>query len=612
MLPPQPHLLHPMRSTRVPRRFVFIDTEAVQTRRHNVEEQRWRLGVVAAVHWQSKEHQWSRPTWTKAASPEQLWSAVVAEARRDARTVVVAHNLAYDLRIARGLEVLADWGFVPEKLAISPEHVGMDMVAGDLRLVLVDSTSVLPSSIEALGERLGVAKVPLPRPDDPDETWWLRCEVDVAILMESYLTVVDALRTDDLGCWARTGSGIGWNTMLRRFLSTRVLVHADDELRAIEHDAAYGGRCEAWRWGRVRSGPFVEYDHALAYAHVLADESLPAYLLDHASHTSLATIHRAYPRRRFLARAAVATPTPTLPVRDEHGVFWPVGTFTGWWWDVELLLAAAEGARVEVIEAYRYAGAPWLATWAEWVLDRCDADATPRDRILAVAAKHWQRAVVGRSAMRWRDWTEAGPAWSTGASYLPLYDLDRSLPGAAFQLGGTRWEAWSRTWFDSALPQLHSAVAAHCRVRLWQDMRTAGLDHVVYVDSDSLIVDVEGARRLDAAVAGGELGSLRRKATMRSLTVHGPRYLTSPGYTRIAGVPRRRRQTGPHRFVAETWESLPASLAAGHPDTVQVRQVAITMALEDWRRAHTAGGATEPYAVDAGVRTAATGAAEAG
>ena len=612
MLPAQPHLLHPMKSTRVPRRFVFLDTEAHRERKGGQEEQRWRLGVTAALHWQSKEHQWSRPTWADHETPEALWSAVVDEARKDARTVVVAHNLAYDLRIAQGLEVLARWGFHPEKLVVAPEHVAMDMVRDDLRLVLVDSTNVLPVSIERLGELLEQPKPALPAEEDSQEAWFTRCRADVGILMRAYLAVVDDLRTNDLGCWARTGSGIGWNTLLRRFLTDKVLVHSNDEVRTLEHEAAYAGRCEAWRHGRLKEGPFTEWDHALAYANVLADETLPAYLLDLTHAPSLAHVRRTYPRYRWLVHARVDAPTPTLPARDEHGVYWPTGTHEGWWWDVEILMAADEGARVEVLEAYRYAGAPWLATWASWVLDRCADDSTPEAKVLAVAAKHWQRAVVGRTAMRWRDWQECGPAYTTGVSYLPLHDLGSGASGAAFQLGGRRWETWERTWADSALPQLHSAVMAHCRVRLWQDMRTAGLEHVVYVDSDALITDVWGTLAIEGALARGELGSLRAKATIKSLTVHAPRYVTSPTYSRIAGVPRRRNRTGAHTYTAETWESLTQALSSGRTGTVMIRPVTVTMGTEDWRRVHLADGTTQAYGVAAGVRTAVTGEAAAG
>jgi hypothetical protein len=59
---------------------------------------------------------------------------------------------------------------------------------------------------------------------------------------------------------------------------------------------------------------------------------------------------------------------------------------------------------VQVSSAHRYSAERWLATWAEWVIAAVDDRSTPEARIRALAAKHWQRAVVGRSAMHFRSW----------------------------------------------------------------------------------------------------------------------------------------------------------------------------------------------------------------
>ena len=599
-----PHLLHEMTSTRVPRRFVFLDTEAWRHKVGGIERQSWRCGVTAEVHWQSKEQRWAAPTWTDHDTPAGMWATITAAARKNCRTVVVAHNLGYDLRISDAFAMLSAYGWSLEKLVLAESHVGFDAVQGDLRLVVVDSTTVLPVGIGVLADRLDMSRPDLPDDGADPEAHLARCRADVAVLMRAYLAVVDALRSGDLGCWARTGSGIGWNTMLRRHLSRKVLVHELAEVREVERDAVMGGRAEAWRWGRLAKGGWQEWDHELAYAHVLAAESLPAYYASHMERPRLATMRATMGTYRYLVRATVETDVPVLPVRDSHGSFFPVGSFTSWWWDVELLEAEREGARVTTHEAHRYLAQPWLQTWASWVIDLCDDRSTPEARVLAIAAKHWQRAIVGRSAMRYGNWTETGDAYVSGVSYMDALDADSGARGAIFQAGGRRWESWERTWWDGALPQLLSAVSAHCRVNLWRAMRTAGLEHVAYVDTDSLIVDKAGGERLAVAVAAGELGSLRRKAALSHLTIWAPRYLTGKGYSRIAGVSGDRRLVGEHTYQASAWERLTAALSAGHGDEVVVKPVTVHMALEDWRRVHLPGGSTAPYEVLDGVRQA--------
>lgn len=599
-----PHLLHSQKTSRVPRRFVFIDTESHRATRDGIETQTWRCGVVSEVHWQSKEHQWSEPVTTDHLDPGTFWQTITRAARENARTVVVAHNLSYDLRISDALAQLDALGWDIDRITMSQGHVGFDATRGKLRLILVDSLTVLPKSNDELAKVLNLTKPKLPAERDSDETFLVRCRSDVRITMTAYLTVVDALRLGDLGCWGRSGSGIAWNTMLRRHLSDKVFVHENDAVREIEHQAAYGGRAEAWQWGKLRKGRWTEWDFELAYANVLADESLPAYLYDEVASPSLSHIRNTMGKWRHLVDATVTLEAPVLPWRDEKGVVYPVGTFRGTWWDVELLTASDEGAQITIHNALRYKGAKWLETWAHWVIDLVDDKSTPEAVVLGIAAKHWQRSLVGRSSMRYRGWEEQGDAFIHGVSYMPLADLDSGEFGACLQINGRRWEAWGRQWWDSALPQLLSAVIAHCRVNLWRAMRVAGLAHVVYVDTDALIVDAEGSQRVRKAVAAGHLGSLREKSTMTRMDIWAPRYVVAPGYTRIAGVSRGRRRIAEHVYEGQTWERFGESLQSDGGRSVRIRPVVATLDGIDWHRRHLLGGLTEAYVVADGERVA--------
>ena len=597
-----PHLLHTTESSRVPQRFVFLDTEAHRRRVAGGEEQTWRLGVTSCVTWRHDLEDWAMPPMVDHDTPGGLWAAVVAHARPNCRTVVVAHNLGYDLRIANGLELLAANGWELEKLSLSAGHVGFDAVQGRMRIVLVDSLTVLPASLATLGEMCNRPKLPLPLESDGDEEHYARCRRDVEILREAYLYIVNALRERDLGCWARTGASIAWSTLARRHLTDKVLVHGDDELREVEREACYAGRTEAWRHGTMKRGQWHEWDYELAYAHVLSSESLPAYYVDKVVAPPVQYIAKTVGSWRYLCHARVSQPVPVLPASDEHGFYHPVGTMSGWWWDVELLEAARAGAVVTIDTAHRYAGRRWLETWANWVIDLCDDKRYPDTRVLALAAKHWQRSLVGRSAMRYRDWHEVGPAFTDETIYQPIVDLDDGTAGVMFQCGGQRFEAWDRRWWDQALPQLLSSVMAHCRVRLWRAMTVAGLDHVAYVDTDSLIVDGVGHRALLAAVELGELGSLRDKGVVGSLTIKAPRWIEGTGYVKRSGVPNGATARGQNAFAGEVWEGFGESIAEGHPSTVVVRDWQGEMTAADWRRIHVAGGRTEPFTVCDGVR----------
>jgi len=252
---PGAHYLNPQTSSRVPRRYLFFDTEAHRKETPLGEVQTWRLGVSATVVWRERTKTWTEPKYVRHQTPEELWDAITAFTKRDARTVIVAHNLAYDLRISRGLELLPALGWSVERPTFSGEHVALEAVCGRGRLLFVDSLTLLPAGLADIGRFLDQPKPPLPREDDPDEVWWDRCQADVGILARAYMTIIDWLDKDDLGGWARTGPGIGWHVMLRSHLRDKVLVHGREDVRKAECSAMAAGRAEVWKHGRLKGGP---------------------------------------------------------------------------------------------------------------------------------------------------------------------------------------------------------------------------------------------------------------------------------------------------------------------------------------------------------------------
>lgn len=596
------HWLAPQVSSRVPRRWVFLDTEAHRSPAAGGEEQTWRLGVTCAVKWREVSGTWTPFELVRHTEPAAMWAAIADFARVDARTVVVAHNIAYDLRISAGLDWLTANGWTVDRPTFTAETVSLEAVNGRRRLVLVDSLSLFPTGLARIGELVGIPKPALPDEDDSDAAWWHRCETDVRVLATAYMAVVDWLRRGDLGGWARTGAGIGWHTLLRRHLTERVLVHAQPETREVEAKSMYAGRAEVWRHGRLSGGPWWEWDYEMAYGRVMATSSLPAALLGEVRGVSLDAMLSRQGTLAHLVEAEVTQAVPVLPWRDATGICWPVGTLEGWWWAGELELARRHGATVRVRRALRYRASPWLASWATWAMDLVRDTSTPEARVIGLAAKAWTRSVPGRTAMSYKAWELAGDAWVPGVGYMPLLDFDTGARGAALTLGARRWEAWRSEWWGQALPQVLSAVMSETRVRLWEAMTTAGLDHVVYCDTDALIVDGAGNDRLAAAVAAGELPGLRVKGHHLALEPMAPQLIEGTTYRRLAGIPRGARRTGDNTYTAEVWEGITSGLAHGHTDRVTVSSRPVQLVAEDTRRWHLPGGATAPITVRAGAR----------
>ena len=518
-----PHWIKRNETSRVPNRWVFLDTEAVQETEHGRTLQSWRLGVTCFDNRDTKSKIWRKPEWVYHLQPEGLWKYVSGVCRAGQRTICVAHNMGYDARISDAFRILPAMGWNLERWQVGDRSCVIRWRKNGTSLWLVDSTGWLPMSLEKVGGLVDLPKQDLPDWDASQEMWWARCHTDVAILRRAMLDCLEWVRSDDLGNWQATAGSMAWANWRHKHYTDRVLVHDNREARDAERSACYAGRCEAWKHGRLPGGKWTEWDLPLAYPRVALDTPLPTMLRSHVKHPSIKYLSGATKGVRWLCYAHVDTDVPTLPVAHNGNIVWPVGRLEGWYWDRELTVAMDNGAKVKLSEGYRYAATYALSDWATWIIDCVESNDERFTLLQQAVAKGWARALIGRFGTRYRTWEDWGESESDDVRMGYLVDYATRTVGRTLNIGGRQYAATVETDGVESVPSIMSAIMSECRVRLWQMMNVAGLENISYVDTDSLLVNPKGSSRLRAWTADGNGWGLREKHTYSSLTVMGPR-----------------------------------------------------------------------------------------
>jgi hypothetical protein len=580
-------------TTRVPRNFIYLDTEAWRDRNGVNETQTFRCAVAAYDAMRRDRRGWQDRQWCIADRPEMLWGWIASKCRRKARTVLVAHNLAYDLRIGDAFTHLPKIGWRFKAGRVDDKGAWFIFANEDRTLVCVDSLAWLPVGLDTLGDAVGIPKLPLPADEDPADVWVERCKRDVEILAECWSRLMAWVEREDLGNWKISGAGQAWAAFRHRFMTHELLVHESDDARDAERHAAHTGRCEAWRHGRLRGGPWTEYDFHCSYATIAAECEIPIYLAGEMWRPSLNHVAVTAQRCAVLAEVEVWTDTPVVPFRSPDGILWPVGHFRSTLWENELHAAIARGAELRIERAWRYNRAPALAKFARWIIDGVDGTRKGVDPIERIALKHWSRATIGRTAATWPRSTVWGKHSRSSVGIRECYDATSGERFSLLQLGHQLVRVDERRDNPDSMVAVMSWIMAEARVRLWAAMEVAGLENVAYVDTDSLIVNPEGAERLSAARIAG----LRVKGKWRSLQVLGPRQLVPGAKLRAAGVPTKAVRIEPDVWEADVWAGLSRSIRSGTPAQVDVTTRRFRVEGVDRRREHLSHGATAPFTV---------------
>lgn len=577
------HYLRPTPTTRIPRDHLFLDVETRPTLTATGEMHDWRLACSEYLR-RDPRRGWTDPVKETHRTVTDLWVHVNHLAQPKRRLVIWCHNLTFDLRASRALAALPAFGFDLDGISIENVQSWARFTREETTVMMVDSVSWLPAPLAKIAAGLGIDPLPLPHKDASNSEWETRCAHDVTTLRRAIIELLDLIETQRLGPWRPTGSGQSHSAWRARFLVHKPLVHDQVDALAAERRAQWTGRCEAWRWGEHTDGPYVEYDLSLAYCQIAADTLLPSVLVgerDIATLDDAITLSR---RGAILADVEVTTDEPVVPAAHGGHMIWPVGTFQTTLWTPELGLLLNAGAQVTFHRAWVYRTAPVLAHAATWIIEQLTTNPQQLTATQLRMLKHWARCLVGRCALRYRDWQDWGEGDSDQVSLGTFHDWDTGHITDMMQVGRRIKLLAGQEEAPDSLPQIPGYIMAECRARLWRLMQIAGRHHVLYVDTDSLIVDTVGAKRMRRAIRDQLTWPMHEKGRYASVDLAGPRMLVCDGERRFAGVPLAASLDEHGRLMGQVFVSLREALTRNRYDLVQALKREYSPTGSDHRR----------------------------
>lgn len=474
---------------------------------------------------------------------------------------VYAHNLSYDLAVTRLPAELHGRGWAVTGHAVASDSPWLRMKRGQCVLTFADSWGWLRAPLEHIGADVGYTKPPLPDWDGSDENWLNRCQADTQILARAMLQLMDWWDSEQLGSWPLTGSAGGWNTWRHRTTVALPLIVPDEEQTAFDRRAIYGGRREAFRHGEVPGGPFTLLDFRSAYPTIAANCALPS--ARQGNFQSLPVDNPLICNKEYgiIAEVEVCTDSPRYPVRVSGRIAYPVGRFRTTLAGPEIAEARRLGHLVAIGPGWLHRLAPHMQEWARWILAVTADDSGAIPAVARRAAKHWGRAVIGKTAAKgWRTIpleTLGGGGWD----YRPAYNAELQAPSHLIDVCGQVSEVISHGDGDNAYPAILAWVESWVRVYLSRAIDDIGRANVITCDTDGLITAMPSRWPDDApAPMYGPL-ELRVKGTYKQVRVLGPQHVITPGDTKLSGIPRSAEPTDDGKLSALLWPKLASQMA---------------------------------------------------
>lgn len=564
------HWLKGNKGTPLPHAAVWVDTETDQRQTApGVLEHTLRFGW-ACYQRTRPDGAWTSPEWFRFDSREGLWAWLETKARPRVRLYVYAHNWAFDALVLGMFDQLPARGWKLTRAIIESPPVIVSWRRDRSTVECLDTLNWWPMPLRDLGAHVGLPKLRPPGRGSSPSRWDAYCRRDVEVIRRATHEWWQLLRKHELGGYAKTIAAQAMRAFRHRFLAHRVLIDENIGALLTAREGLFGGRTEAYRIGRVR-GPISCYDVNSMYPDVMTTNEVPTVLRLFARAPTRAEWSRWIASWACVARVKLVTDEPVYPYRLHGRLVFPVGAFETTLTTPDLRQAAERGHLRSVSAIALYESAPLFAPYIEALYKLRSEAIAARDPVNSWLLKLLLNSLFGKFAQRGQVWSEIGPGEPGAVRTWRDVDYDTGQTDDYAEFGGViQRRSWEQESHDSH-PAITAHVTAHARRRLWQLMERAGRDEVLYVDTDSLWVTSEGARRLDRLVHPTALGALKLVETVEWLLIHGVKDYATPARVVCKGVRSSAVWTTPTTAVQEQWSGIRAMVELGRLDAPRTK-----------------------------------------
>lgn len=633
-----PHYLRPTISTSVPSNLIFVDCESYRERlpKDRGEIQRFRLGVAIGVR--REKGRVARRTIFKFDDTREFWAWAMGRTSPKRPMWIYAHNLAADCtwlgtwdmvdsgklrfnepcpscgRMAKGK--CKSHSVFRGACIISDPPVILAVKCDKGVIRMVDTINYWRTSVAALGDGIGLPKLPLPAQTAPQEDWFQYCQRDTEIIEQSVCQLMDKWEADDCGHWSTTAAGLGFAAFRRIAPEKQILINHSEPQISLSRAAYYGGQAEAYYLGEMKQKIYL-YDVRSFYPRIMLDHWFPVEFMKMGKDLDPQSVKRKMQFHCCVARCTVRTMFDGYPKRlldlDKHGktkvaeyldgqiVFgeprlaFPTGEYQTCLAGPELARAIENRELVKIHEIAWYRSAKVFSNFIRIWYDRRPELVTPETFAQDLLCKTVMNSMSGRFGQRKRQWTDM-PMLAAMTRWGQWIDVNAAT-GKVHKMraiAGHVQELEESGEARHSFPAISAYITAYGREHMLWLRSHCPPQSVLYQDTDSLMCLQPASNNLQhyGLIGNGQIGYLRLVGTSESCHIHAVKDYEFGGKAVVAGVKPDAKRIASGRWKQDEWESLPSILSRLPDGSVRVRSVRVNLSRDRVGRIPTESGWT--------------------
>ena len=589
----RPHLLKSEKSLAIPRHLLFVDTETFQRELLDGSiEQSLRLGWACYYRRAYGRHP-ELTEWFYFEDCASFWLFVVARSLPKQRLWIIARSLVFDFTVLKGWRHLTDAGY---KLKFFHNKGACTIISVRKKgsaLVLLDSMNWFVESLAKTGDRIGIPKMQIDFATCTTAELKVYCKNDVRIEFENFKLFIRFLEERHVARLCYTRGSTAMSAYLLSHYSEKIYIHNNAQAIRLERDAYFGGRVECFFLGSLNSEKYYVLDVNSLYPTVMRNNSYPVKYLKIKRGVTLKSLEKALVRKAVVAKVLLETDEPVYPVRRGRLIF-PVGLFWTSLCTPELKYALKHGhlRKVETMVTYdkKNIFKSYVDKFYSLRLEFRSQGVAEYEEL----CKKMLNSLYGKFGQKGENWEKIGDCPGEYDREELVFNMSgrrvtklRYLMGEIFMMVGTDES------FDS-FPAIAAHVTSYGRMFLWRLMQKAGRGNYFYCDTDSLIVNEHGFKRLARLISRAGLGGVKIEESCDRVIIRGLKDYTTAAKVVTKGIRKNAVQIADGVYRQELWPGFRGLLRSGHSDVYAVKTVTKHLTREYKKGTVTSDGSVIP------------------
>jgi hypothetical protein len=553
-----------------PKRLIVFDTEAFRSAPLNGKEvQTFRIAVTRFIELNDNLEVVDQE-YSYFMDIPALLSCIDHFSRKDKTLYIYAHNIKYDLQLTGLLKDLLEAKWVIKNFVFEDPPTFIKLTKNRSSITFIDTFNYWQFSLSKMGEQLNKPKLDMPKDNANPDQWFTYCKRDVEVLSDYLLSFMRYLKENDLCGLGLTLASQSFRSYRHKFMNHPITLHNRPEALTLERSGYSGGRVEAFRIGDFPKQPYYKLDVNSMYPYVMKGELYPHNFIGYTEDLPLDRLEKHLKRYYVIAEVTLNTDQAIYPVKTLHKLIFPIGSYKTTLHTKELQAALSADHIRQIHRIAIYDQADLFTDYIDFFYNlklQAELDHNP---IIRHQAKIMMNSLYGKFGQRnvrskiTPNTTDTAYGRITGFSETLQCRVEVNCLGSSMEVSYKQGES------TYSFPGIAGAVTANARIYLWKLMTSAGLDHVFYIDTDSLIVDSEGYQRLTPFLHLTELGKLKLEDTSDTVHIWGAKDYVFGAEVKHKGVPKAAKETSEGVWDYEQFRGAKTWLSDGLNKDVEV------------------------------------------